>query len=504
MSDAPVTLKRGVFLSDSSEPLSPVASAVRSLDERMESIVEKLNVTGLQAERDRREAESEKKPGSTPGAGVIKETQTKVMKLADQFRGFLTAVLLANLTPILAALHKLPDADRLFSNLSAVLRNPGILVDEFKTFVVDTKALWIRNGDEAVDGYRSLVNAIEDLVFNVTEAGRTVLLSIGKQMVDTLLGNGSPLRSALTLLIGKKRTDVAVAALSGVASNPSIPGRGLDRRVRAPSSAQMTAVFREGRRMGTTARDGTPLRVSAPPVSSSSSVLTGAAKAVLDFIAGHESRGAYDAVYPNERKPEILGWTLEEVLKWQKGRPRSSAAGRYQFVRNTLMDAIKGTGMAMTELFSPSNQDRLALWLLEKKRKFSDFLSGKITIAQMGERLAQEWASLPVLAHAANGKERGQSYYAGDGLNSALVSPEAVEGVLLSIKPSSPGTTAVSSPTATPALGTARPPSVGRGSSPTVVVAPSGSSASPPSKKKPPSAPSPQPASGYRARMGAE
>ena len=70
---------------------------------------------------------------------------------------------------------------------------------------------------------------------------------------------------------------------------------------------------------------------------------------------------------------------------------------------------------------------------LLKDRKLENFLSKSINRTRFGLFLAMEWASLPVLA-SANGKHRsvvrGQSFYAGDGLNKAHVAPEDVETVL--------------------------------------------------------------------------
>ena len=61
-------------------------------------------------------------------------------------------------------------------------------------------------------------------------------------------------------------------------------------------------------------------------------------------------------------------------------------------------------------------QDRLATALLER-RGYSKFLNGAISEARFMRNLSQEWASLP--------KDMGgASYYAGDGLNRALTSPQ--------------------------------------------------------------------------------
>lgn len=65
------------------------------------------------------------------------------------------------------------------------------------------------------------------------------------------------------------------------------------------------------------------------------------------------------------------------------------------------------------------------------------FMAGKISRTEFGKRLAQEWVSLPVLAPTQGGGRkvsRGQSFYAGDGLNKSLVKLEAVEALLDRVK----------------------------------------------------------------------
>ena len=66
---------------------------------------------------------------------------------------------------------------------------------------------------------------------------------------------------------------------------------------------------------------------------SQDSVTQGKVGKVLDLIAGPESGGRYDAVYPGKRRPEILDMTLDELVADQRERGRftgSSASGRYQ------------------------------------------------------------------------------------------------------------------------------------------------------------------------------
>ncbi|MBB4185813.1 muramidase (phage lysozyme) [Sinorhizobium terangae] len=164
---------------------------------------------------------------------------------------------------------------------------------------------------------------------------------------------------------------------------------------------------------------------------------------LLDFIreteVGQADRASYDVIYGHnqDKLPQPLTtMTYGEVVDAQKGwskRFKSSAAGGYQFMRHTLIDlanampSIKGT-----DRFTPDLQDRLGYKLLVR-RGYPEFIVGKIDIVEFGKRLAQEWASFPVLADTKGNEHevrRGQSYYAGDGLNKALVKPEKVEALL--------------------------------------------------------------------------
>ncbi|MBP2237139.1 muramidase (phage lysozyme) [Sinorhizobium kostiense] len=169
---------------------------------------------------------------------------------------------------------------------------------------------------------------------------------------------------------------------------------------------------------------------------------------LLDFIreteVGRGDRASYDVIYGNnqDKLPRpVTSMTLDEVEAAQPGWSRrfgSSAAGGYQFMKNTLdaprtLRDIEGEmGLTGKERFTPDLQDRMAYHLL-KRRGYHAFIAGKISRSEFGRRLAQEWASLPVLGDtegATRRVRRGQSYYAGDGLNKALVRPETVEAVL--------------------------------------------------------------------------
>jgi muramidase (phage lysozyme) len=161
---------------------------------------------------------------------------------------------------------------------------------------------------------------------------------------------------------------------------------------------------------------------------------------LLDLIAGPESGGNYNAYFAHARSTKDLSkMTLDEVERWSRNRgTRSSATGRYQFMRDTLdkpgtlKDLSGEMGLTGKELFTPDLQDRMAYKLLIR-RGYLLFVAGKISATTFGLNLAKEWASFPVLADTKGAHQpvkRGQSYYAGDALNRAGISPAKVEAAL--------------------------------------------------------------------------
>lgn len=163
---------------------------------------------------------------------------------------------------------------------------------------------------------------------------------------------------------------------------------------------------------------------------------------LLAFIrkteTGFEGAKAYETIYGHNQgklpRP-LTKMTLDEVIAagpgWTRAY-RSSAAGAYQFMNATLKDLKASEGLVGTELMSPAFQDRLGFALLNR-RGFQGYMAGSIGRTAFGLGLAREWASFPVLAAVKGQKrtvQRGETYYAGDGLNKALVKPEKVEAVL--------------------------------------------------------------------------
>ena len=164
---------------------------------------------------------------------------------------------------------------------------------------------------------------------------------------------------------------------------------------------------------------------------------------LLDFIAGFESNGNYNAFFGNsgnKDKPEFTGMAIGDVLQWQsdfvKKGNKSNAVGRYQFIQPTLSNLLTDLKLSSQVKLDEATQDKLAIRLLTR-RGLGQFLAKSLSAEDFGVNLAKEWASLPVPKDVKKGNNKivfkGQSFYAGDGLNKALVSVPALMEAINSI-----------------------------------------------------------------------
>lgn len=167
---------------------------------------------------------------------------------------------------------------------------------------------------------------------------------------------------------------------------------------------------------------------------------------LLDFIreteVGRSDRASYDVIYGHNQDKlptPVTSMNIGDLVDAQKSftqRFKSSASGGYQFMRATLIDLSKELHLNGRQIFDPDLQDRLAYHLL-KRRGYEQYMAGVISRTEFGKRLAMEWASFPVLAATKGAHrqiKRGQSYYSGDALNKALVTPAKVEAILEQVK----------------------------------------------------------------------
>ena len=151
------------------------------------------------------------------------------------------------------------------------------------------------------------------------------------------------------------------------------------------------------------------------------------AKPLLDLIARVESKGNYNAYFGNAGNTSIkfTEMSIADVLSWQEdfiaaGHP-SSAVGRYQIISTTLKGLVQQLNIDTNQPFNEAMQDKMAVALLER-RGATEYVNNQIDEQQFAAELAKEWAALPRVV----GDRPEQSYYAGDGLNKALVKVDEV------------------------------------------------------------------------------
>jgi hypothetical protein len=174
---------------------------------------------------------------------------------------------------------------------------------------------------------------------------------------------------------------------------------------------------------------------------------------LLDLIASAEStwgaNNQYAAVNPMSEHPEILTMTIETLIRWQRARPPNrKAAGRYQFVPDTLEEvAIRNLGGReglRQYRYTPTVQDWLIVKRLEQFRKLREWKAGSITDEAFAINLAKEFAGMPVPVDMQGHRQRvfkGQSYYhnfAGN-RSSARLNADDVLQSLANIRTGGPG-----------------------------------------------------------------
>ena len=167
---------------------------------------------------------------------------------------------------------------------------------------------------------------------------------------------------------------------------------------------------------------------------------------LLDLVSGRESAGRYDALYPSTRDPQIPQLTLAQIDAYQTRRINSgiasSAIGRYQFIQRTLRGAREIAGIASNVQFSEGVQDYLMIAVLRNSRRLNQWKSGSLSDADFCLQLAREFASVPV-PYDTQGHHRrvqkGETYYASDGLNRAGHSADAFIACLRDIRNGGPG-----------------------------------------------------------------
>ena len=140
---------------------------------------------------------------------------------------------------------------------------------------------------------------------------------------------------------------------------------------------------------------------------------------LLDLIAGKESGGNYEAMYPSTTLKGATKMTISEVARRATG-----AVGKYQQLPQYLVGRAKAAGLNPDkDLYSPENQERIIINVNIKGRGGARWLKGEISDEQFMQGLSQEFASLP--------NAQGKFYYTGQ---RSAMTPAKVKAALSKVK----------------------------------------------------------------------
>jgi len=140
---------------------------------------------------------------------------------------------------------------------------------------------------------------------------------------------------------------------------------------------------------------------------------------LLEII--RKAEGSWESIAGQKPIKGLTDWTIQKIAD---AAPRH--AGAYQLDPDSVIGWAKDVGLKPEDKFTPENQNKIAVGLIEGRAQGKKWQSKGISDQKFGNNLATIWAGLPVLS-AINGKERGSSYYAGVGWNAANATPEEVE-----------------------------------------------------------------------------
>jgi hypothetical protein len=146
---------------------------------------------------------------------------------------------------------------------------------------------------------------------------------------------------------------------------------------------------------------------------------------ILNLIGSAE--GGYTSIAPGDENPNLTSMTIAQANQAVGVKGGRGAIGRYQLT-DPLRQATEAGLDVDKDIFSPENQDKIALSLIRGRGITADMIINNPVEA--ARRLAMEFAGIPVLAPTqgyVQPVERGQSFYRGYNGNRATIESEEVE-----------------------------------------------------------------------------
>lgn len=302
-------------------------------------------------------------------------------------------------------------------------------------FIAITTITWL------LLNYKKIVNLAKGFFVRMTKV-INVLQSFVKGVNDMLTGVGKSLAGFLATTIGfnadfiKDDTEIRTQ-LNRVNSNVAMMENDLSNSARALGEWTLETTGEDADQdqqdtVETLRTVGVNPFGDEEPVDTKS-IDTKSWKPLLDLIGEVESpNNGYNAIAPNDKNLRLSSMTIAEAAKAIGEDGGKGAIGKYQLTDPINQAALAGLGP--NDIFSPENQDAIALALIKDKGVTLEMVRENPT--QAGNLLSQVWAGLPALSDF-EGAKRGESFYKGVGSNKAGTSAERFEEVLKNVAKSS-------------------------------------------------------------------
>jgi len=176
-----------------------------------------------------------------------------------------------------------------------------------------------------------------------------------------------------------------------------------------------------------------------------------------NLIATNESKDNYNICNKTKgglkivNDVDVINTTIRDIISKQASRD-IFAVGRYQLIPITLNAAIESLSLDLNSKLNAETQDKIFdEYLIKIKRPdIINYLEGDSSLNSAMYASAKEWASIGVekgnrisdqkikvgekITYKKRYAKGGESYYAGDGLNKAHVTPEEIKNVLINSK----------------------------------------------------------------------
>ncbi|KFC78101.1 hypothetical protein GBAG_3483, partial [Buttiauxella agrestis ATCC 33320] len=164
---------------------------------------------------------------------------------------------------------------------------------------------------------------------------------------------------------------------------------------------------------------------------------------LLGSVESKNDYTAYNQIFHNPKRTvakyhtNLTSMTIKQVMETQQHTNVMFATGRFQIIPGTLIDAVKSLKLDVNSLYDEAIQDQIfEEYIIKVKRPaIIAYLEGNGSVEDAIYDWAKEFASAGVrkgktISKGRVAQDEGVSYYSGDGLNHAHLTPNSMVNIL--------------------------------------------------------------------------